>query len=537
MSTDQRNNGNTMPPSPPSGNKDKGKNPEMEEREEMTEEERKQQKLEALMRILDVKEKEANEKLERIRHKRERAGALSEDIKAHRLDDLGEAELADLLRGSSPRRNEVSDETNNESSSEEDVYQAPLEKDGGKKRRRAERKRERKGKGKQLGRPEKRRRTEKALPETEDPEVKRLDEAGAWVEGETSCHLCTQSGVLCLLPPSNSRKKACWYCRLRKAKCSILLENENRQPTVRRRVPEVSRAVAGPSRLGGQSSGHRVPEVRGASPVRHATRNTRMQRELDVLTGRVDESNRRAEQDQALLRRLALRVLQQDPEIAWARQYLHATREESDDDSDSSSSSSSSEEDEDTKRVKLWAKKVGVSEKDKDSSLLEDGDGDEDGDADGDVDIGGSSTEMVPPTGMVDGPVTFGPFATTSDGNVFHVNVESTTVVVKTEEEEHGILGDNEEDLARRGRLRKKNKAKAKAKATEAEKPTEEGAETVVKTEEQETQVSVTVQPPAPGVVQGPGVFFETATSTGKLIPVQVEMIEVLDSDDEALAL
>ncbi|KAJ6508193.1 hypothetical protein C8R45DRAFT_1089395 [Mycena sanguinolenta] len=41
----------------------------------------------------------------------------------------------------------------------------------------------------------------------------------------------------------------------------------------------------------------------------------------------------------------------------------------------------------------------------------------------------------------------------------------------------------------------------------------------------------------APRVVEAPGVFFETATSTGKLILVQVEMIEVLDSDDEALAL
>ncbi|KAJ6447848.1 hypothetical protein C8R45DRAFT_1115681 [Mycena sanguinolenta] len=534
MSTDQRNNGNATPPSPPSGNKDRGKNPETEEREEeMTEEERKQQKLEALMRILDVEEKEANEKLERIRHERERAGALSEDIKAHRLDDLGEAELADLLRGSSPRRSEVSDETNNESSSEEDAYQAPLEKDGGKKRRRAERKKEKKGKGKQLGRPEKRRRTEKALPETEDPEVKCLDEAGAWVEGETSCHLCTQSGVLCLLPLSNSRKKACRYCRLRKVKCSILPENENRQPTVRRRIPEVSRAVAGPSRLGGQSSGRRAPEVRGASPVRHATRNTRMQRELDVLTGRVDESNRRAEQDQALLRRLALRVLQQDPEIAWARQYLYATREESDDDSDSSSSSSSSEEDEDTKRVKLWAKKVGVSEKDEDSPLSEDGDGDADGD--GDVEMGGPLTEMVPPTGTVDGPVTFGPFATTSDGSVFHVNMGSTTVVVKTEEEERGIPGDNEEDLARRGKMRKKAKVKAKARAREAEKVTEEEPETEVKTEEQEAQVPV-VPRPAPRIVEVSGVFFETATSTGKLIPVQVEMIEVLDSDDEAPA-
>ncbi|KAJ6486635.1 hypothetical protein C8R45DRAFT_1097924 [Mycena sanguinolenta] len=164
MSTDQRNNGNAMPPSTPSGNKDKDKNPEMEEQEE----------------------EKANEKLERIRRERERAGALSQDIKAHRLNDHGEAELADLLRGSSPRRSEVSDETNNKSTSEEDVYQAPPEKDGGNKRRRAERKREKKGKRKQLGRPEKQRRTERIQPETEDPEVKRLDEAGAWVDGESS---------------------------------------------------------------------------------------------------------------------------------------------------------------------------------------------------------------------------------------------------------------------------------------------------------------------------------------------------------------
>ncbi|KAJ6451015.1 hypothetical protein C8R45DRAFT_1113748 [Mycena sanguinolenta] len=513
MSTDQRNNGNATPPSPPSGNKDKGKNPETEEQEEeMTEEERKQQKLEALMRILDVEEKEANEKLERIRHERERAGALSEDIKVHRLDDLGEAELADLLRGSSPRRSEVSDEMNNESSSEEDAYQ--------------------KGKGKQLGRPEKRRKTERTQPETEDPEVRRLDEADAWVEGETSCQLCTQSGIQCLLPASHSRKRACRNCRLRKVKCSNLPENEHRQLTVRRRVPEVTQTAPGPSRVGGRSSGRRVPDVRGASPVRRDTRHTLMQRDVDLLTSRADETDRRLGNDQVILRQLALRVLRQDPEIAWARRYLHGLGENTDGESESSSSEEE-EETEETKRVRTWAKKVGESEKEEN---LQSENGDGGADRDRDVEMEVPSTEVVPPTGTVDGPPLFGPCATTSDRTVFHVNVESTTVVVKTEEEESGIPRDNEEDLARRGRLRKKNKLNAKAKAKEVENATEEGAEAVVKTEEQETQVTVTVQPPAPRVVQAPGVFFETATSTGKLFPVQVEMIEVLDSDDEAPA-
>ncbi|KAJ6484839.1 hypothetical protein C8R45DRAFT_1098986 [Mycena sanguinolenta] len=442
MSTDQRNNGNTAPPSNPSGNKDKDKNPETEEREEeVTEEEKKQQKLEALMRILDVKEKKANKKLERIRCEREHAGALSQDIKAHRLNNDGEAELADLLRGLSPRWSEVSNEMNNESTSEEDVYQAPSEKDGGKKRRRVERKREKKGKGKQLGRQEKRRKTERTQPETEDPE-------------ESSCQLCTQVSIECLWPPVNSRKKACRYCRLRKVKCSNLPENENRQPTVRHRIPE-------------------------------------------------------------------------DLEIAWAHRYLHGIGENTDGESESSEEEEETETEE-TKRVRSWVKKVGASEK-VENPQSEDRHGGVDGD--GDV------TEVVPSTETMDGPTTFGSFGTTSDGTVFHVNLESTTVVVKTEEEESGILRDNEEDLARRGQLRKKNKLNAKAKAKEAEKPTEEGAEKVVKTEEQETQGPVTVQPSAPRIVQAPGVFFETATSTSKLIPVQVEMIEVLNSDDEAPAL
>ncbi|KAJ6454680.1 hypothetical protein C8R45DRAFT_1111920 [Mycena sanguinolenta] len=527
MSTEQRNNGNTTPPSTPHGDKDK--NPETEEREEeVTEEERKQQKLEALMRILDVEEKKANEKLERICHERKRVGALSQDIKAHCLDDDGEAELADLLCGSSLQRSEVADETDDESTSDEDVYQAQPEKDGGRKRRRAEKKREKKGKGKQLGRPEKRRKTEKAQPETEDPEVRRLDAADAWVEGETSCQLCTQSGIQCLLPASHIRKRACRNCRLRKVKCSNLPENEHRQPTVRRRVPEATQTAPGPSRLGGRS----LPEVRGVSPVRRDTRHTLMQRDVDLLTSRADETDRRLENNQAILRQLALRVLRQDPEIAWARQYLHRLGENTDGESESSSSEEE-EETEETKRVRTWAKKVGASEKEE-NPQSENGDGGSDGD--GDVEMEVPSMEVVPPTGTVDGPPMFGPFATTSDGTVFHVNMESTMVVVKTEEEESGIPRGNEEDLARRGQLRKKNKLNAKAKAKEAENATEEGAEAVVKTEEQETQVPVTVQPPAPHVVQAPGVFFETATSTGKLFPVQVEMIEVLDSDDEAPA-
>ncbi|KAJ6485978.1 hypothetical protein C8R45DRAFT_1098717 [Mycena sanguinolenta] len=513
MSTEHRNNGDTTPPSTLSRNKDKDKNPETEEQEEeVTEEEKKQQKLEALMRILDVEEKKANEKLERIRRKRARRRP---------------AELAELLRGSSPRRSEVSNETNNESTSEEDVYQAPPEKDGGKKRRRAERKREKKGKGKQLGRPEKRRRTERIQLETEDPEVKRLDEAGAWVDGESSCQLCTQSGLDCLWPPANSRKKACRNCRLRKVKCSNLPENENRQPTVRRRVPEVSQAVPGPSRLGGRSSGRRVPEIRRASPVRCDTRHTLMQCDIDLLTSRADETDRRLGHDQVMLRQLALRVLRQDPGIAWARQYLHGIGENTDGESESSEEE---EETEETKRVRSWVKKIGANEEENPRS--EDGHGGVDGD--GDVEMEVPSTEVVPSTETTDGPSTFGLFVVTSDGTVFHVNLESTTMV-KTEEEESGIPHDNEEDLARRGRLRKKNKLNAKVKAKEAEKTAEEKPETEVKTEEHDAQIPV-AQRLAPRVVEAPGVFFETATSTGKLIPVQVEMIEVLDSDDEAPA-
>ncbi|KAJ6508200.1 hypothetical protein C8R45DRAFT_1089403 [Mycena sanguinolenta] len=339
MSTDQRNNGNATPPSTPHGNKDVEKNPEMEEQEQV-----KQRKPEALMQILNIEEKKANEKLERIRREKQRAGALS--------------------------RSEVSDETNNKSTSEEDVYQAPPEKDRGRKRRWAEKKREKTGKGKQLGHPEKWRRTEKALPETEDPEVRRLDEANAWVEGESSCQLCTQVGVQCLWPPANSRKKACRYCRLRKVKCSHLLENENCQPTTW--WTELRTLRAGGSR--------------GVA--------------------------------------------------------CHAIGQNSDGDSESSSSSSESssedEEDEEVEHVKT------------------------------DVEMGGPSTEMVPPAETVHGPPMFGPFATTSDGTVFHVNMDSTTVVVKTEE--NAIPRDNEEDLAHQAWLRKKNKLNTKAKAKEAEK-------------------------------------------------------------------
>ncbi|KAJ6449119.1 hypothetical protein C8R45DRAFT_1114850 [Mycena sanguinolenta] len=495
MSTEQRNNGNTTPPSTLHGDKDK--NPETEEREEeVTEEERKQQKLEALMRILDVEEKKANEKLGQIRRERERAGALSQDIKAHRLDDDGEVELADLLRGSSPRRSEVADETNDELTSDEDDYQAPPEKDGGRKRRQAEKKREKKGKGKQLGRPEKRRKTEKAQPETEDPEVWRLDAADAWVEGETSCQLCTQSGIQCLLPASHSCKRACRNCRLWKVKCSNLPENEHRQPTVRHRVPEATQTAPGPSRLGGRSSGRCLPEVHGALPVRRDTRHTLMQRDVDLLTSRADETNRCLENDQAILCQLALCNTDGESE---------------------SPSSEEEEEEEETQQVRRWAKKVGASEKEE-NPQSENGDGGSAGD--GDVEMEVPSTEVVPPTGTVDGPSMFVDDGGGEDGGGGGA----------------GIPRDNEEDLARRGRLRKKNKLNAKAKAKEAENATEEGAEAVVKTEEQETQVPVTVQPPAPRVVQAHGVFFETATSTGKLFPVQVEMIKVLDSDDEAPA-
>ncbi|KAJ6486644.1 hypothetical protein C8R45DRAFT_1097933 [Mycena sanguinolenta] len=506
MSVEHRNNGDTTPPSTPSRNKDKDKNPETEEQEEeVTEEEKKQQKQEALMRILDVEEKKANEKLERIRRERERAGALSQDIKAHRLDDHGEVELADLLCGSSLQRSKVSDETNNESTSEEDVYQVPPEKDGGKKRRRAERKREKKGKGKQLGRLEKRRRTERIQPDTEDPEVKRLDEAGAWVANSAPSPASIASG----LRRTAARRRA------------------GTAASEKSSVPTCWRTRIVNRRLGGQSSGRRVPEVRGASPVRRDTRHTLMQRDIDLLTSRADETDHRLGHDQAMLRQLALRVLQQHPGIAWARQYLHGIGENTDGESESLSSS---EEMEETKRVRSWVKKIGANEEENPRS--EDGHGGVDGD--GDVEMEVPSTEVVPSTETTDGPSTFGPFVATSDGTVFHVNLESTTMV-KMEEEESGIPHDNEEDLARRGRLRKKNKLNAKVKAKEAEKTAEEKPETEVKTEEHDTQIPV-AQRPAPRVVEAPGVFFETATSTGKLIPVQVEMIEVLDLDDEAPA-
>ncbi|KAJ6516516.1 hypothetical protein C8R45DRAFT_1087570 [Mycena sanguinolenta] len=406
MSTDQRNNGNATPPSTPSGNKDK--NPETEEREEeVTEEEKKQQRLDALMRILDVEEKKTNEKLERIRRERERTGGLSQDIKAHCLNDDGEAELADLLRGF-----------------EEDVYQALPEKDGGKKRRWAERKREKKGKGKQLGRPEKRRKTEKVLPETVDPEVRCLDEVDAWVDGET----------------------------------------------IRRPVPLAS----------GEQPQEGVPLLPAPQGEVHKPPGER-ESSADGLSSRSGEE----ETEEGM---------------------------------------------EETKRVRSWVKKVDASEKEE-NPRSEDGHGSVDGD--GDVEMEDPSTETTegPSMETTEGPSTFGPFVATSDGTVFHVNLESTTVVVKTEEEESGIPHDNEEDLARWGRLQKKNKLNAKAKAKEAEKTAEKKPET----EEHEAQVPV-AQRPAPCVVEAPGVFFETATSTGKLIPVQVEMIEVLDSDDEAPA-
>ncbi|KAJ6447457.1 hypothetical protein C8R45DRAFT_1115865 [Mycena sanguinolenta] len=500
MSTDQRNNGNVTPPSTPHGDKDIEKNPETEEQEEeVTEQEgAKQRKLEALKRILDVEEKKANEKLECIHREKQCAGALLLDIKAHRLDNHGEAELEGLLRGLSPRRSEVSNETNDKSTSEEDIYQVPPEKDGGRKRHWAKKKREKKGKEKQLGRLEKQRRTEKALPETEDPEVRRLDEADAWV------------GVQCLLPPANSRKKVCRYCCLRKVKCSNLLENENRQPTVQCRVPEVNQAVVGLSRQGGWSSGRRV-----------------LERDINLLMSRVNEADLCAEH-KAMLWHLALRVLHQDMAVDWACQYLHVIGQNSDGDSESSSlslGSLSEEEDEEVKHVKTWVKKVGASQKDG-SSRSEHEDGGADGD--GDVEMEGPSMEVVPLTETVDGPAMFGLFAMTSDGIVFHINMECMTVVVNTKEEEGGIPHNNEEDLVRRGRLQKKNKAK------EAEKTAEEGPETEVKTEEQEVQVPV--QRPAPCIVQAPSVFFKTATSTGKLILVQVEMIEVLNSNNKAPA-
>ncbi|KAJ6456197.1 hypothetical protein C8R45DRAFT_943852 [Mycena sanguinolenta] len=301
MSTDQCNNGNATPPS---GDKDKEKVPETEGQEEMVmeQEEKKQRKLEVLMRILNVEDKKANEKLERIRREKQRASTLSLDIKA---------ELEDLLHGLPPRWSEVSDKTNDESTSEEDVYQAPPENDEGRKQCWAEKKREKKGKWKQSGHPEKQ--TERTQPETEDLEVRRLDEADTWVEGE-SCQLCSQMGIQCLLPPANSRKKACRYCCLWKVKCLNLPENENCQPMVRHRVPE---------------------------------------RDIDLLTSRANEADLCMERDQAMLRRLALQVLRQDAAVAWAHQYLHAIGENTDSESESSSSSSSEEED-DNEEAEKW---------------------------------------------------------------------------------------------------------------------------------------------------------------------------------------
>ncbi|KAJ6459506.1 hypothetical protein C8R45DRAFT_1109382 [Mycena sanguinolenta] len=529
MSTEHCNNGDMTPPWAPSRGKGKAKETEEQEDERIAEqtaervrrreaerlererqrreddEEKNQRSLEALMHYLDVETKLTTAKLEYLQYQRERAGALSRDVVARTLDPAGEAELADLLRGLSPLADEVADEPNDESTSEEDEYEAPTEKDGGKKRGRAEKASGQKG----TARPEKRRRTEtKKQTETEDVELARLDEREEWITGEDSCHLCTIDKVQCLRPLWNSRMKACRYCRLRKQKCTILPENQNRPLMVRRRVGDEGQPVAGPSRLGGRSSVRRVPEVCIEPPVRRTTRNTDMQRAINAL-------HRRMDRDQALLH------------TSRAVGEIPTDRVEYE----------TEEDDADEKRVRAWAKNVGRSEEKKDGteeSSSSEGSQDPDGgseekDGDGDVEMAGPSTEMV------DGPPLFGPFATTSDGTVFHVNMELPTVV-KTEEEENGVPPDNEEDLVRQGKLRKKNKVKAKAKATEAENTEEKGPETEVKTEEQEAQVPVTVQPPAPRVIQGPGVFFKTATSTGKLIPVQVEMIEVLDSNDEAPA-
>ncbi|KAJ6454652.1 hypothetical protein C8R45DRAFT_1111895 [Mycena sanguinolenta] len=537
MSTEQHNNGDATPPDAPSGGKGKAKETEEQEDERIAEqaaerarrreaerlererqcreddEEKNQHSLKALMHYLDVETKLTTAKLESLQYQHECAGALSQDVVARTLDLAGEAELVDLLRGLLPLADEVPDELNDESTSDEDEYEAPMEKDGGKKRGRAEKASGRKGKA----RPEKRKRTEtKKRTETEDAELARLDEREEWIIAEESCHLCTIDEVQCLRPPQNSRMRACRYCRLRKQKCTILPENQNRPPMVRRRVEDKDQPVAGPSRLGGQSSVRRVPEVRVEPPVRRTTRNTDMQRAIDAIHHRMDR-------DQALLQHLADRVIQQDPILAWPCQYLRSIGEIPTDRVEYATE----EDDEDEKRVRPWAKNVGRSEGKKEETKKSSS-------SEGSQDPDGASEEKDGDT--VDGPSTFGPFVATSSGEVFHLQVPETTVVVKTEEEENGVPPDNEEDLVQRGKLRKKVKANTKAKAKEAEKTTEEGVETVVKTEGQEPQVPVPVQRPAPRVVQAPGVFFETATSTGKLFPVQVEMIEVLDSDDAALA-
>ena len=211
-STEQHNNGGSTPPQAPSGDKGKGKETEEqaaqrvederaeearrneqerleEDRERREEDEaQKQRSVDALLRILTIEEKKTSAKLERIQWQRQRAGFLSQELAAHALDNAGEAELADLLRGSSPLADEVPDEPNDESTSEEDEYQAPPEDDGGKKRRRAEKKKVGKtGREIRSGRPEKRRRTEtKKRTETEDAELTHLDEEEAWISRQPS---------------------------------------------------------------------------------------------------------------------------------------------------------------------------------------------------------------------------------------------------------------------------------------------------------------------------------------------------------------
>ncbi|KAJ6451539.1 hypothetical protein C8R45DRAFT_946095 [Mycena sanguinolenta] len=204
MSTEHRNNGDTMPPWAPSGGKGKAKEMEEQADERIVEqaaerarrreaerlererqrweddEEKNQCSLEVLMHYLDVETKLMTAKLESLQHQRERACALSQDVVVQTLDPAGEAELADLLHGSSPLADEVPDEPNDESTSDEDEYKAP--EDGGKKRGHAEKSSGRK----ETARPEKkRRRTDtKKRTETEDAELARLDEREEWITGE-----------------------------------------------------------------------------------------------------------------------------------------------------------------------------------------------------------------------------------------------------------------------------------------------------------------------------------------------------------------
>ena len=151
------------------------------------------------------------------------------------------------------------------------------------------------------------------------------------------------------------------------------------------------------------------------------------------------------------------------------------------------------------------------------------------------MEMEGPATEEHPATEALDGPPVFGPFIATSSGDIFQLRVPATTVVVKTEEEEQGIPGDNEEDLMRRGRWRKKEKTRMAAKHKAAEEQTEVKVKTEEETEAQVEPQAAVVRPP-PRVAERSGVFYEIAISTGKQVPVNVEYFEILDSDDETPA-